>query len=386
MKGIMRKVRMGLAGAALLFCVGSVSALDVRAEGAGNSYTVSQSLYSLSVDASTDVVRGTGWQKVNGKWRYFKKDGTYYKNKWIQDKGKWYYLDGSGYMATGWKQISGKWYYFRADGSMVSEEFVDGYWLRKDGSAESKKASWKPSGTRWWFGYSFGWYAKNAWYTIDGKEYYFYPSGYLAVSQWIGNYYVGGDGAYVKNPVKGKKKSVAVSSLKNRNQLEWLLEDCRVHNPVEITGWNSIFFTMEYASALYPVGCVKYSGASTDPLNKFPWLCFRVPADKMKWYASSVLNVPAKNMKLLEKDTESYLFYRYGSYYYFKEPGIGGPGIENIEDLKVTTDGPYYYCTYSIVYSINGVEQSRNKYSAVVARKYENGTYYWSIFSGKKLN
>ena len=89
---------------------------------------------------------------------------------------------------------------------------------------------------------------------------------------------------------------------------------------------------------------------------------------------------------LLEKDTESYLFYRYGSYYYFKEPGIGGPGIENIEDLKVTTDGPYYYCTYSIVYSINGVEQSRNKYSAVVARKYENGTYYWSIFSGKKLN
>ena len=160
-----------------------------------------------------------------------------------------------------------------------------------------------------------------------------------------------------------------------------------VFDPEKITGWDSVLYSIGSLGDLYPVSFVRYSDGSKDPKKQFTWSrnYSRVPADKMKWYASSVLNVSEKNMKQMEKDTGSEWYYQYGSYYYFSEYGRGSAATETVEDLKVTTDGPYCYVTYSIRFTVDKETQWKEKYSAVVARKYDNGTYYWSIFSGKIL-
>ena len=83
-----------------------------------------------------------GWNKINGKWYYFDKNGswstmatgwkkvgnTWYYLKssgemttgWIQINGVWYFLESSGAMATGWKELGGTWYFFESGGNMVT--------------------------------------------------------------------------------------------------------------------------------------------------------------------------------------------------------------------------------------------------------------------------
>ena len=161
----------------------------------------------------------TGWKQINGSWYYFNDTGDmqkewlrlddkkYYlgdsgamKTGWQVVRGNWYYFDNSGVMADGWKSIGGKWYlfdegimlssmwvrdngswfYLKSDGSMASNEYINGYWLNKDGSWTYKhKASWKKDSKGWWYGDDTGWYAKNATYRIDGKDYAFDGNGYL---------------------------------------------------------------------------------------------------------------------------------------------------------------------------------------------------------------
>ena len=118
---------------------------------------------------------------VKGKW--YNKNGTQtykYTGKWKSDKKGWWYQDTSGwYPKKQWQKIDGKWYYFKADGYMASNEWCKGYWLNKNGSWTYKpKASWKKDKTGWWFGCK-GWYAKNQWQKIDGKWYYFDKKGYI---------------------------------------------------------------------------------------------------------------------------------------------------------------------------------------------------------------
>ena len=55
---------------------------------------------------------------------------------WLSNDQKWYWLDKTtGKMFSGgWKQINGKWYYFYADGSMAVSTKVDGYEVGADGT------------------------------------------------------------------------------------------------------------------------------------------------------------------------------------------------------------------------------------------------------------
>ena len=59
----------------------------------------------------------TGWQKISGKWYYFK--GGVMQNGWKKLSGKWYFFK-EGAMKTGWLKSGGKWYYFNSDGSMAT--------------------------------------------------------------------------------------------------------------------------------------------------------------------------------------------------------------------------------------------------------------------------
>ena len=55
---------------------------------------------------------------------------------WLSDDQKWYWLDKkTGMMfAGGWKQIDGKWYYFYTDGTMAVNTTIDGYTIGSDGA------------------------------------------------------------------------------------------------------------------------------------------------------------------------------------------------------------------------------------------------------------
>lgn len=67
------------------------------------------------------VYEDAQWEKVNGKWYYKLKDGTYFKNNWLKIDGKWYRFETDGTMVTGWKYINGYKYYFGSDGAMVQD-------------------------------------------------------------------------------------------------------------------------------------------------------------------------------------------------------------------------------------------------------------------------
>lgn len=125
-------------------------------------------------------VMATGWQKIGAKWYYFKSNGAM-ATSWQKISNKWYYFNASGVMQIGWQKISGKDYFFKSSGAMAANEWVKGYyWINKDGTWTYKyKASWKKSGSKWWFADTSGWYAKNTSITIDGKRYTFDKSGWL---------------------------------------------------------------------------------------------------------------------------------------------------------------------------------------------------------------
>ncbi len=152
---------------------------------------------TIVVEEKQKVTYKSEW--VGGKWYDSKGRQKYIPTaKWRKNSKGWWYEDTSGwYPKNEWQKIDGVWYFFKADGYMASEEWVKGcYWLNKNGAWTYKnKASWKKDKTGWWFGDTSGWYAKKRWQTINGKRYYFNARGYLVTNRYVGNVYVGADGA-----------------------------------------------------------------------------------------------------------------------------------------------------------------------------------------------
>ena len=142
------------------------------------------------------------WQKIDGKWYFFDKQGYMEKDAyrkgwyltgngvwdgmnqvtgWIEGKKGWkYYIGTNTYLKDCWKKIDGKWYYFKADGNAAQHEFIHGWWLG-DNCAWNDPVhySWHRCGSRWWYGVRDGWYAKDKSYIIDGVECTFDKNGFL---------------------------------------------------------------------------------------------------------------------------------------------------------------------------------------------------------------
>ena len=62
-------------------------------------------------------------------------------------------------------------------------------------------AQWKRNDRGWWYEEANGAYPTATWKQINDKWYYFDGIGYMAESRWIGNYYVGADGAMLSSTV-----------------------------------------------------------------------------------------------------------------------------------------------------------------------------------------
>lgn len=94
------------------------------------------------------------WLKVDGKWYYFKKGGYLVKNQWqgnhylnaqgvmVQNEliydstySAYFYLKSDGsYANEQWQKIDGKWYYFKKWGYMAKDEWHGNYYLIESGA------------------------------------------------------------------------------------------------------------------------------------------------------------------------------------------------------------------------------------------------------------
>ena len=64
--------------------------------------------------------------------------------------------------------------------------------------------SWQRDHIGWWYKLSGGGYCANTWFQdSDSKWYYFNKYGYMVAEQWIGDYYLGADGAMATNQMIG---------------------------------------------------------------------------------------------------------------------------------------------------------------------------------------
>jgi len=93
----------------------------------------------LIAAAGAMPVQADDWMlSDNGKyWMYMHSPDDPVKDEWIEDGGKWYYLDSKGYMKTGWvtNKEDGNKYYLGPDGALASNTFsTDGRYVGPDGT------------------------------------------------------------------------------------------------------------------------------------------------------------------------------------------------------------------------------------------------------------
>ncbi len=145
----------------------------------------------------TYTTQGT-WKKNSKGWWYEYSDGSYPRSRLLQIDGSLYYFNSSGYMVTGWLKISGKWYWFRSSGAAVRGwQKIGGKWYWFD-TTFVMKTGWQKIGGKWYYLNSSG-AMVTGWQKIGGKWYHFASSGAMSASRWVGNYYVGSDGAMLTN-------------------------------------------------------------------------------------------------------------------------------------------------------------------------------------------
>ena len=200
-----------------------------------------------------------GWVKDSNTWYYYNTDGTLARNKWAGN----YWLGADGRMATnswvdngryyvgsngewvrnaqkpeekkqGWIKDSNTWYYYNTDGTLARNKWVGNYWLGADGRMatnrwvdnnryyvgtngawikdarhpEEKKQGWVKESNTWYYYNTDGTLARNKW----AGNYWLGADGRMSTNSWVDNnrYYVGADGAWVKDASRDKNTKRAI--------------------------------------------------------------------------------------------------------------------------------------------------------------------------------
>ena len=134
---------------------------------------------------------------INGKWYDENGLQTYPGIlSWKQNAIGWWVEDSAGwYPVNQWQKIDGIWYYFNASGYMASNEYYNGYWFNADGSWDERYfLTWKSNSTGWWVEDVSGWWPQSSWLKVDGYWYYFDASGYMVTNQYVEGWWIGADG------------------------------------------------------------------------------------------------------------------------------------------------------------------------------------------------
>ena len=107
----------------------------------GKALTEKQILNGTVYFFDESGVLKTGWVKDGNLWRYY--DGTKAHKGWLNLKAdgeeRLYYLNKEGLLESGkWVNIDGKWYYFYPDGTLALNTEIDGYKVDSKGVREEK--------------------------------------------------------------------------------------------------------------------------------------------------------------------------------------------------------------------------------------------------------
>ena len=180
-------------------------------------------------DARHPEEKKTGWVKEANVWFYYNTDGTLARNKWSGN----YWLGADGRMATsswvdnnryyvgtdgawvkdakrpeekkqGWVKEANVWYYYNTDGTLARNKWAGNYWLEADGRMAT--SAWVDNG-RYYVGTDGAWVKdakrseekKTGWVKEANTWYYYNTDGSLARNKWAGNYWLGADGKMATN-------------------------------------------------------------------------------------------------------------------------------------------------------------------------------------------
>lgn len=119
-----------------------------------------------------------GWINNSGRWYYVDKKTNSFTIGWLFENGDWYYLDNYGELKTGWIYKNENWYYLRSDGKMATGWIKDNgkwYLLNEEGIM---KVGWIKDHGNWYYLNSNG-SMETKFKEIDGKIYYFNTFGEL---------------------------------------------------------------------------------------------------------------------------------------------------------------------------------------------------------------
>lgn len=152
---------------------------------------------SSSSSYAADTISGS-WQPDDRGWRFRLSDGSYAANQWGRLKGTWYYFGADTYMVTGWLNLNGVWYYLNPaqgaqEGQMKTGWIYDqayNLWFYLSPAAGAQEGR-----------------MLTGWQQIGGVWYYLNPAadgtgGAMLADQWVGDYYVNADGAWVQNMIR----------------------------------------------------------------------------------------------------------------------------------------------------------------------------------------
>ena len=156
------------------------------------------------------VDNGRYYVGANGVWDKTVKKPEVKKNGWVKEGSTWYYYENGALARNKW--ISNT-YWVGSDGKMVTSSWVDGgryyvgsngAWVKDAKKPEVKKNGWVKEGSTWYY-YENGALARNKWIS---STYWVGADGKMATSSWVdgGRYYVGSNGAWVKDARKPEVK------------------------------------------------------------------------------------------------------------------------------------------------------------------------------------
>ena len=191
--------------------------------------TVLATPIAVNAVASSDAQAAQGWVKSGNTWYFYNQSGTLVRNAWAGnywlgadgkmvtsawvDNGR-YYVDANGAWVKdakhpeekkqGWIKESNTWYYYNTDGTLVRNKWAGNYWLGADGKMETN--AWVDNG-RYYVGSNGAWVKdakrpeekKQGWVKESNTWYYYNTDGTLARNKWAGNYWLGADGKMATN-------------------------------------------------------------------------------------------------------------------------------------------------------------------------------------------
>ena len=160
----------------------------------------------------SDGSMATGWHHEGAKHYYLQSDGSLYVGKgWTKFGDRWfYYADASGAVKVGWLKEKGKWYYLSPDNGAMATGWAkaDGAWYYLDGSG-AMRTGWQKIGGKWYYLKGSGAMAEG-WARVSGAWYYLRPGSGAMATGWAKAdgawYYLDGSGAMRTGWFKDKGK------------------------------------------------------------------------------------------------------------------------------------------------------------------------------------